>query len=138
MVSNVDIKDLEEFNKLGLLVNDQFDKLFSLNELLNSDFDYVFGYYDDRLIAFIHVNKLYETMDIVNIVVDSEYRRRGIASELIRFSIDYFSDLQSVMLEVNEHNENAIRLYEKNGFEVISKREKYYGDDAALIMKRDV
>ena len=42
------------------------------------------------------------------------------------------------MLEVNENNVAAISLYEKNGFEVINKRNNYYGSDAALIMKRVV
>ena len=77
-------------------------------------------------------------MDIVNIVVDPKYRRRGIANELINFSISYFDDLNSVMLEVNEHNKEAINLYKKNGFIEISRRKKYYGNDDALIMKRDV
>ena len=42
------------------------------------------------------------------------------------------------MLEVNEHNKEAINLYKKNGFVEINRREKYYGNDDALIMKRDV
>ena len=138
MVSNINISDIEEFNKLGSLVNSKFDKLFSLSELLDSEYDYVFGYYDKKLVGFIHVNKMYENMDIVNIVVDPKYRRKGIANELINYCLSYFDDLKSIMLEVNEHNKEAINLYTKNGFVEINRREKYYGNDDALIMKRDV
>ena len=49
MVSNIDIKEKEEFIKLGSLINSNFEKLFSLDVLLNSDYDYVFGYYDNNL-----------------------------------------------------------------------------------------
>ena len=35
-------------------------------------------------------------------------------------------------------NDNIYEMYEKNNFKVIHKREKYYGNDDALIMKRDV
>ena len=51
---------------------------------------------------------------------------------------NYFDDINSVMLEVNENNVAAISLYKKNNFIVINKRNNYYGSDAALIMKRDV
>ena len=49
-----------------------------------------------------------------------------------------FDDIDNVMLEVNENNIPAISLYKKNKFEIINKRNNYYGSDAALIMKRVV
>lgn len=139
MVDKVSIKDKIRFYYLGSFISNHFDIVYSLEEILNSSYDYVFGYYDNSiLIGFIHVNKLYENMDIVNIVVDPNYRSKGIGNELIRYVFNYFDDLKQVMLEVNEHNESAISLYLKNGFNVINKRDKYYGNDNALIMKRDV
>ena len=77
-------------------------------------------------------------MDIVNIVVDREVRKQGIATKLINYVIDLFDDIDNVMLEVNENNIPAISLYKKNKFEIINKRNNYYGSDAALIMKRVV
>ena len=40
------------------------------------------------------------------------------------------------MLEVNENNLEAIRLYSKLGFNEISVRERYYGSDTAIIMEK--
>ena len=139
MINNISIDSLKEFNELGLLVNSNFLNIYKLEDILSNEYDYLYGYYlDDKLVAFIHVNKLYEVMDIVNVVVDPLYRKKGIATKLIDFAISQFNDLKTIMLEVNENNSSAISLYNKNNFKVINKRNNYYGSDAALIMKRDV
>lgn len=44
------------------------------------------------------------------------------------------NDCLKVFLEVNENNSYAIKLYESNQFQKISKRKKYYGEDDAIIM----
>lgn len=139
MVSNVLIDDLKRFNELGSVINSNFSNLFNLKALIDSSYDYVYGYYDENdLVGFIHITKLYETMDIVNIVVEEKFRNRGIGNLLIDYVIKLFDDIESIMLEVNENNNVAISLYEKNGFKIINKRNNYYGADAALIMKRVV
>lgn len=139
MISNLSMNDLDRFNTLGLLVNPNFTNVFNLSDILNSKYDKVFGYYDNSyLVGFIHVSCLYDTMDVVNIVVANSYRRKGIGNKLLNYAINYFKNISSIMLEVNEKNSNAINLYEKNGFKVINRRKKYYGSDDALVMKRDV
>lgn len=139
MINKINLDDLNRFNELGLMVNTNFINVYKLSELLESQYDYLFGYYlDYLLVAFIHISKLYETVDIVNIVVDSNYRRKGIANKLIDYIVSYFDDVSNIMLEVNEHNIAAISLYKSNNFEIINKRNNYYGSDAALIMKRVV
>lgn len=139
MVNKISIEFLEEFNELGLLVNDNFTNVYNLQDIIDSQYDDVYGYFcDNKLVAFIHISKLYETMDIVNVVVDNDYRKQGIATKLLVYVINLYNDVTNIMLEVNENNNAAIALYEKYGFKVINKRNNYYGNDAALIMKRDV
>ncbi|HUS06376.1 MAG TPA: GNAT family N-acetyltransferase [Bryobacteraceae bacterium] len=73
-----------------------------------------------------------DEIEILNLAVDSEYRRRGAASELIRsFPHD------RLFLEVRESNMTARRLYETLGFVQIGRRENYYEDpvEAALVMR---
>ncbi len=139
MVSKIVIEELERFNELGLIVNKNFSNVYKLNDIIDSQYDDVYGYYvDSILIGFIHISKLYETMDIVNVVVDNEYRKQGIATKLIDYVIKLYDDVENIMLEVNENNIAAISLYKKNRFEIINKRNNYYGSDSALIMKRVV
>ena len=71
MIRKISLLDIDRFNELGLLVNSNFIVLFKLEELVNSSYDFIFGYYDnDQLIGFVHVSKMYEVVDIVNVVVD--------------------------------------------------------------------
>ena len=139
MINKIEIKDKERFNELGLIVNKNFAKLFQIEELINSSYDSLFGYYENELlVGFIHINKMYETIDIVNIVVDEKYRHQGIATQLIKYVLNNFNDVEKLMLEVNEKNKVAISLYKKNGFKEINRRPKFYGSDTAIIMERDV
>ena len=139
MINNIELKDKERFNELGLIINKNFAKLYQIEKLINSSYDSIYGYYaKELLVGFIHINKMYETIDIINIVVDEKYRRKGIATGLITYILNNFTDVEKIMLEVNEHNEKAINLYLKNGFKEINRRPKYYGSDTAIIMERDV
>ena len=135
MINNIELKDKERFNELGLIVNKNFAKLFQIEELINSSYDSLFGYYENELlVGFI----MYETIDIVNIVVDEKYRHQGIATRLIKYVLNNFADVEKLMLEVNENNKVAVNLYLKNGFKEINRRPKYYDSDTAIIMERDV
>ncbi len=137
MVNKVSLSDLERFNELGRLVNDNFVNLFNLASLIASKTDEVYGYYEDNLLlGFIHISKSYETLDIVNIVVDTNKRNIGIGTKLVDYVCCLYDDVDNVMLEVRESNENAIKLYKKCGFEEINRRKKYYGNEDAIIMKK--
>ena len=139
MINKIDIKDSDSFYKLGKELNDNFNNLYNLDELLKSKYDFIYGYYiDDNLVGFIHINKLYENMDIVNIVVSKEYRNKGIGTKLLNYTVDNYKDINNIMLEVRESNNTAIDFYKKNNFKIINVRKKYYGNEDALIMKRDV
>ena len=137
MINKVSIKDKELFNKIGFQVNNNFSNLFDLEYIINSNNEDVFGYYvNDILVGFIHVLHSFECLEIINVVVDTEYRNKGIATKLIDYVMNYYEGLEYLLLEVNENNVSAINLYKKLNFEVINIRKKYYGNDDALIMKR--
>ena len=139
MVDNVTLKDLCEFNKLGELINPNFSKVYKLNEILELNYNYIWGYFlNNKLVAFLHITKSYESVDIINIVVDDKVRRNGIATILLNYLYNYFSDVKEIFLEVNENNKIAINFYKRNNFYEINCRRNYYGDDSAIIMKRDV
>jgi ribosomal-protein-alanine N-acetyltransferase len=51
--------------------------------------------------------------------------------------------VRTVFLEVEENNQPARRLYERAGFTVVGRRERYYRQDGgeplnALLMRRDL
>ena len=77
--------------------------------------------------------KLDGESELYRIAVLPEYRKQGIAKELLaRFSEKCGG---AVFLEVRSKNTAAIKLYESAGFTEIGRRSKYYGDDDAVIYK---
>lgn len=139
MIKKVDLSSENEFLNLGLFLNDNFANLYCLDKIISSLFEEVIGfYYDNKLLGFIHITKSFENIDIVNIVTDIKYRRRGIASSLINYVVDNNPDCKNIFLEVREDNDMAIDLYKKENFKVINRRKKYYGDVDALVMERKI
>jgi ribosomal protein S18 acetylase RimI-like enzyme len=76
-------------------------------------------------------------IDIVDVFVAPEHRRKGYANALLtRIFADYKNAV--FFLEVRISNTPAIKLYEKHGFKTVNIRKKYYSnptEDAFLMTK---
>ena len=72
----------------------------------------------------------------MNVAVDLEGRRRGIAASLIEAMREQAGRDQRYTLEVRISNLGAIRMYERLGFRSAGRRVRYYHDnnEDALIM----
>lgn len=95
--------------------------------------------YDDGIIkGCIVFEKIYDRVELDYIVVDKNYRRCGIGNKLINYLIQYCKtkNISNITLEVNENNISALSLYKKNGFNIVSKRTRYYGENDAILMMR--
>ncbi len=79
---------------------------------------------------------------IISIAVLPEYRRRGIATSLMKAAMESLKKVygcSEVYLEVRVSNTPAIRLYEKLGFKVIRVIKFYYADgEDAYMMAREL
>lgn len=73
--------------------------------------------------------------ELYRIAVLSSHRRRGLGEKLLSEFLEQCRSrkAEKVFLEVRSRNSPAIALYEKAGFERISIRKGYYGDDDAVI-----
>jgi ribosomal-protein-alanine N-acetyltransferase len=74
--------------------------------------------------------------EILNIAVDPNFRRRGVASALLKAVCE--SAQGTIFLEVAEPNSPAIALYQRHGWEYAGLREGYYdhGTINAVVMKK--
>ena len=101
-----------------------------------SDTDSIYNYMDgDKVLGYLEIRLVDGVLDIMNLFVNEEDRRKGIATELMNKMIQE-ENYSRIMLEVNENNDSAIRLYNKLGFKEISLRDRYYGEDNAIIMEK--
>lgn len=136
MVSNFELKDLNEINELGTRLNPNFENLFHLDNLNENEKIYVYKE-NNKILGFIQISVNYEVCDLLNIIVDDKHRNKGIGSLLMDYMItDLPRNVQRILLEVNENNKDAIAFYYRFNFEIIRTINKYYGNNKALVMER--
>jgi len=83
--------------------------------------------------------------EILSVAIRAAQRGRGLARALLRLHLGRLASLgvKTVFLEVDEHNEAALRLYRALGFREVGRREGYYtenpsGPANALTLRRDL
>jgi ribosomal-protein-alanine N-acetyltransferase len=86
----------------------------------------------------IGVRHVLGELHITTIAVKPEYRRRGHARALIAATLAAYPNASHVHLEVRPTNVEAIALYESLGFRETGRRPRYYGDEDALLMTRNL
>jgi [ribosomal protein S18]-alanine N-acetyltransferase len=91
-----------------------------------------------RLLGYLIISRYVDAWHVMNLAVDPDHQRRGIATLLMRrlFELTAGDGRRGYTLEVRVSNEGAIRLYERLGFEARGVRRSYYTDNRedALIM----
>jgi len=95
----------------------------------------------ERLVGYVINSRYVDAWHVMNVAVSPSHQRRGIATQLFEHLLDLTRDdeRRGYTLEVRISNADAIRLYEKLGFERRGIRRGYYTDNRedALIMWRD-
>jgi ribosomal-protein-alanine N-acetyltransferase len=83
--------------------------------------------------------------EILSIAIDTGHRGRGLSRDLLLTHLGHLAGrgVRQIFLEVEENNAPARRLYERAGFAVVGRRERYYRQDNgeqlnALLMRRDL
>jgi [ribosomal protein S18]-alanine N-acetyltransferase len=95
----------------------------------------------EQLVGYVINSRYVDAWHVMNVAVDPHYQRRGIATRLLErlFELTADDERRGHTLEVRVSNSDAIRLYEKLGFERRGTRRGYYTDNRedALIMWRE-
>lgn len=96
---------------------------------------------EGQLVGYLVLSRYVDAWHVMNVAVDPEYRRRGIASAMLRrlFEVTRADAQRGYTLEVRVSNTAAINLYESFGFTPHGVRRGYYTDNRedALIMWKD-
>jgi ribosomal-protein-alanine N-acetyltransferase len=96
-------------------------------------------------IGFIVSRTAADEAEILSVAVASKHRGRGFSRDLLRTHLGHLAGhgLKTVFLEVEENNRPARALYERAGFRVVGRRDRYYKDSSgeqlnAVVMRRDL
>jgi ribosomal-protein-alanine N-acetyltransferase len=98
-----------------------------------------------RTIGFAVSRMAADEAEILSIAIDDDYRGRGLSRDLLLTHLGHLAGrgVRTIFLEVEENNKPARRLYERAGFAVVGRRERYYQQSGgeqlnALLMRRDL
>lgn len=94
-----------------------------------------------EIIGYGGVALLGDVADIHTLTIKESYRRLGIASSILE-KLEFWAThrgAEALMLEMREGNQAAMSLYQKAGYQLISRRDNYYAKGIhALIMRKEV
>ena len=94
---------------------------------------------DGECAGYIGAYTVCRESDIVTVATKPDFRRKGVAKELLRELFEELSgDSDALFLEVRESNTAARALYESLGFSEVGTRRGYYkspSEDAVLYKK---
>lgn len=136
LIHDEDIKLICQFE------NEYFDSSlgydFIKNEINNNPYsNYLVMKDNNELVGYI-ASTIDEYSEILNFFIVEKYRGKGYAKLLLKEVINAAKEInsKSISLEVKETNIQAIKLYEKFGFEKNRIRKGYYnGIDAVVMIK---
>ena len=141
MIRKMSQNDLDAVNAIEMQAfQDPWTKQDFINELESNPYSCIYvKEINGEVVAYVDLWIAYENAEIANIAVKKEFLHQGIASELMQYCLQKIqqSKCENFTLEVRVSNMNAIKLYEKFGFQTVSKRKKYYadGEDAYLMVQ---
>ena len=134
-----DIKLIEDELKINILPKNSI-----LEDLENEYFSYFVlkDKTNKNIVGYIATSHVYDTMDIISIVIKKDYQRLGLASYLLNYIINFAKEknISNILLEVRKSNIPAQRLYKKFNFKKINERKNYYKApiEDALIYKLEI
>lgn len=144
-MDNIQIKKMSCDDIDSALYLEKTHNIKILNEnLLRKDLEQSNTYYivaklDNAIVGYIGISYVLDSADIISVVVDKNYTKKGIASILLNniFEFCKSNNIVKIFLEVRKSNIAAQNLYLKYGFNKISERKKYYDnvEDAYIYEK---
>ena len=98
-----------------------------------------------KIIGFAVSRMAADEAEILLVAIDVDHRGRGFSRDLLLTHLGHLAGrgIRALFLEVEENNQPARKLYERAGFAVIGRRERYYNQPGgeqlnALLMRRDL
>lgn len=92
----------------------------------------------EALAGYLLIQQVLDEGEVLRIATNVSYRRRGIASQLLREVFEATPEILFWNLEVRESNTSARACYEKMGFAEIGVRKNYYHEptEHAILMQK--
>ena len=139
----VEVRSLasSDISKILSIEREAFNHPWSVEgfrSLLKNNVYVCIGVFRNNLKGYLIALPVLDELHILNIAVDSRYRREGLGSRLMNEALKRAGmEIKTILLEVRESNFTAIKFYKKHGFNPVGRRKSYYpdGEDALLLTR---
>jgi ribosomal-protein-alanine N-acetyltransferase len=142
MIRKTKINDIYQLVDLEKMVFEQsLGESFLYDELMLNPFAHYFVIeIENRIIGYIGFRAIDENAEMMNFAINPNIQKKGYGTTLLNYSIEYLKNLgvKKIALEVRVSNENAIKIYEKNGFTKSHIRKNYYEKEDAYVYIKEV
>jgi len=115
-----------------------------LRDCLKPNYYFYAQFRQGEIIAYAIMSCMVNEAHILNLCVSPCHQRQGLGEQMLNYLLDRASEEQShtVFLEVRKSNQIAQYLYEKNGFNRLGNRRRYYpgedGREDAVLYAREL
>ena len=138
-MTNAHVAQIAQLEKLCF--SDPWSENSIASELDNRLSTWLVAVDGDTVAGYVGSQSVMGWADMMNIAVHPDYRRQGIAWELVERLVAALqkNDVTCLTLEVRASNAPAIGLYEKLGFNQVGRRPNYYfhPKEDAYIMRKE-
>ena len=125
--------NLDNSNLIKGTLLDREEVISSLNK--NPFGKYLIYIESDTITGYLYYNDIYDRIEINQIEVLDNYKRKGYASKMMEYLL---KQNKSITLEVKENNIPAINLYKKYGFKQVAIRKGYYDGIDGILMSLEM
>ncbi len=135
----IELMKPEDLDQVMEIENSSFanpwSRMYFLNEISNSELSEIYvDIVDGEVVSYGDLWYMFENCDLTKIAVKESLRHKGYGRKMLKHLIATARrrGCEFMHLEVNVNNKEALDLYEKNSFETVRTRKRYYenGDDA--------
>ena len=108
--------------------NEAWSENLVQSEFANTFSTFVAYIVSNTIVGYVSFRTVFEEMQVGNVAVLPQYRRQGIAKQLVEHacSVAKQQGCELAELEVNTANQGAVGLYNCCGFSVVTTRKNYY------------
>ena len=130
----------EDLKRVFEIENMSFDQSYGINmfkQLYDMGIGFLVAEEEGYVIGYVMFWIKYEYQGhIISIAVDKNYRRMKAGSKLLSKAISILSllPINTIFLEVREHNTGAVEFYKKFGFKIDRVVPGYYDNDEGAIL----
>ena len=145
MINNIECKlalveDLDQVLKIdnSLFELDKYSIQTFKDAIENDTQKLIVASADNNVVGYILFSYIMDEAELLKIGVTTQYQRLGVGKLLHDSMLQNLKEqsVKNIFLEVRIDNNSAIKFYEKNGYEKVTIREKYYqGTDAVIYRK---